>query len=488
MGNKKLRVCNSVIVVIGPKEVGMSSSTALQLPWRATPTAFRLVLLGTGLLWVATLALVLRPAGSAPATPVAEVLVAPGFWILVGLVLLADCYPWLPSMRDVRGDLRFVWSMSISLGAIVAFGAPAVLLPGLSGMLTSLARGSAPWWRTTINALGFGLIGAVALLLVQLAQRWTGPVPAAGPWSVTVVGLLVSAAALLVNGTFLGLASAALGNSTFLASCRQSARALRIWGFSLICVPLIAALALTAPWALLPLVIVVGALNQLSRTMLRSTAAARTDPLTRLANRVTLTRRLSTRIAALDTAGGVPVYLLLVDLDGFKAVNDTHGHLLGDAALRRVADRLRTAVAAGDLVARYGGDEFAVVPGPGSTASIAVETAQRIQRVLAEPLRIGGRALAIGASIGLAATTDPRTDVLELVERADRDLYRVKKQTVPVERRGTAPPVGQTRQTLEPSWTTAFQGAVTAPATGWPGVHLSITPATSSVPTPGSVS
>lgn len=457
----------------------MSTSTNLQVPWRATPRRFRLLLVLAAVLWLAVLAVVLTPGRIDAVMPVTEALRAPGFWIAVVLVLLADCYPWLPSMRDVRGDLRFVWSATISLGAIMAFGAPAVLLPAVSGMLTSLARGRAPWWRTAVNAISFGLVGAISLLLVDLAQTLTGPRPATDPLAATLTGLLVAAVALFVNGALLAVASAALGRSTVASSWRETRRALRIWGVSLVAIPLVATLALDAPWALLPLVIVIAALNQLSRTMLRSTAAARTDPLTRLANRVTLTRRLGTRIRAVDTSRpghGTPVYLLLVDLDGFKSVNDTHGHLLGDAVLRRVADRLRTAVAAGDLVARYGGDEFAVVPGPGSTASIAVETALRIQRVLAEPLRLGGRTITVGASVGLAATADPGTDVLELVEMADRDLYRDKKNSAPDERRAPAGAVVDPAPTT-PLWSSAAQGAMTAPATGWPGVHWSITAA-----------
>lgn len=466
----------------------MSSSAALQLPWRATPPRFRLVLVLTAALWLITLALALGPL-AVDSPPVTDALSDPGFWIVVALVLLADCYPWLPSMRDVRGELRFVWSAPLSLGAIVAFGAPAVLLPAVSGLLTSLARGAAPWWRSSINAMCFGLIGAMSLLLVELARVWTGPRPATDPLSVTagdplfvtVVGLLVAVVALVVNGSVLAVASATLGRSTVAASWRQTRRALRIWGISLVAVPLVATLAVAAPWAGLPVVIVIAALNQLSRTMLRSTAAARTDPLTRLANRVTLTRRLATRISAVDLSGsgsgGTRVYLLLIDLDGFKSVNDTHGHLLGDAVLRRVADRLRSAVPAGDLVARYGGDEFAVVPGPGSTASIAVETAERIRRALAEPLRLGGQTITVGASIGLAATADPRTDVLELVEMADRDLYRVKKSVALVERRLSVVDDEPDGGSFAPVWSTAAQGAFTAPATGWPGVHWSITAA-----------
>jgi diguanylate cyclase (GGDEF)-like protein len=138
-----------------------------------------------------------------------------------------------------------------------------------------------------------------------------------------------------------------------------------------------------------------------------------TDPLTGIGNRSALRRRL-------DTAPG-PVSLAIIDLDHFKPVNDTHGHDIGDAVLRVVADRLRGAVRADDLVVRYGGDEFVVVFANETPPDGAAQLAQRIVATLAAPIALHGLAITVGASIGLATA-----GAHAVVHDADAALYRAK--------------------------------------------------------------
>jgi diguanylate cyclase (GGDEF)-like protein len=139
------------------------------------------------------------------------------------------------------------------------------------------------------------------------------------------------------------------------------------------------------------------------------------DPLTGLANRALF----GTRIAE---AGGTAA-ILIIDLDGFKAVNDTLGHHAGDALLRAVADRLRAAVRAGDTVARLGGDEFAVLL-PGATPADAGELTLRVQESFAEPVPIDAVRVTIRASIGVAHGPLARAE--DLLRDADSAMYATK--------------------------------------------------------------
>ena len=146
------------------------------------------------------------------------------------------------------------------------------------------------------------------------------------------------------------------------------------------------------------------------------------DALTGLGNRRYLDEALSALLSE-----GVPVGLLYVDLDGFKAVNDAYGHDVGDELLVRVAQRLAEAVQAGDTVARVGGDEFIVgLRGVGEEAR-AKRIGERVLAVLAEPFDIRGARLSVGASFGVATASGPslREDA---VHRADQDLLAAKRR------------------------------------------------------------
>ncbi|RBY83108.1 diguanylate cyclase domain-containing protein [Blastococcus sp. TF02A-26] len=137
------------------------------------------------------------------------------------------------------------------------------------------------------------------------------------------------------------------------------------------------------------------------------------DPLTGLPNR----RLLLRRIAELGVDGG-DWALLLVDLDDFKSVNDSFGHIVGDQVLIEMAGRLREVVRDTDVCARLGGDEFAVLIAQSAGLNSALEAADRLREAIRIPMCIAGRRLVIDASVGVAAGAADR-DAQTLLRDAD---------------------------------------------------------------------
>jgi len=149
------------------------------------------------------------------------------------------------------------------------------------------------------------------------------------------------------------------------------------------------------------------------------------DALTDLANRVLLNERLEQALGRrIHREEFVAVHHL--DLDQFKAVNDTFGHPAGDKLLKIVADRLRGLVRETDTIARMGGDEFVIVQAPISDPADATSLAQRVIEVIGEPFDIDGHQAMIGASIGIAVGPNDGLRPDRLLRNADLALYRAK--------------------------------------------------------------
>jgi diguanylate cyclase (GGDEF)-like protein len=148
------------------------------------------------------------------------------------------------------------------------------------------------------------------------------------------------------------------------------------------------------------------------------------DSLTGLPNRELFCDRLEQALGRARRRT-VPLAVLFVDLDGFKAINDTHGHEVGDDILVEAAARLRALVRASDTVARYGGDEFTVLAEDVGDLETARQLGERIAEELGRPYAGG---LQLGASVGVAFAANPAATTPDgLIRRADHAMYRSKR-------------------------------------------------------------
>ncbi|MFF1547589.1 putative bifunctional diguanylate cyclase/phosphodiesterase [Streptomyces sp. NPDC058291] len=295
---------------------------------------------------------------------------------------------------------RHRWRQGVLHGAvdILGIGAGALLLAAC-GRIPSVERPWAPDTWTFYTAPQVILV-AVAYLAVTRVLLWYLHAPRVG-------GLPTVARTALL---------------------RQGLMAVALLGIA----PLICVVAPAKP-VLLPLFAI--PLIALDSTLWIARARAEEqlrDPLTGLPNRQWLLERIWT---ALDDAEriGARAALMLIDLDRFRSVNDTLGHLAGDRLLLQIADRLRIALPRGAEVARLGGDEFAVLLPVADSTTSASRIARALVADLGSPLDLDGLTLVLEASAGVAVFPDHALDAEGLLRRADVAMYQAKRDRTGVE-------------------------------------------------------
>lgn len=325
---------------------------------------------------------------------------------------------------------------ALTLGVLILYGwVPAGLVALAVAGLVGAARRQR--WRqgllhASVDVLGIGA-GALALAVFgetpSVESPW-GP-DDWGPSAVPAVAL-AAVGYLLVTRLLLWFSVVPRGGGlptiARTALLRQALVAVALLGIA----PLICVVAVTQP-VLLPLFSI--PLIALDSTLWIARARAEEqlkDPLTGLPNRQWLLERTWT---ALDEAErlGTRSALLLIDLDRFRAVNDTLGHLAGDRLLLQISERLRRALPGAAEAARLGGDEFAVLlPTTDSTTS-AQRVARHLVAELSSPLDLDGLTLVLEASAGLAVFPDHALDAEGLLRRADVAMYQAKRDRTGVE-------------------------------------------------------
>jgi diguanylate cyclase (GGDEF)-like protein len=350
------------------------------------------------------------------------------FWLMGALVLVGELMPIDVPRRD--GADRVAISTAFAFAMLLQFGLlPAVLAYAAASAIADVnARLSLV--KVTFNAAQYGLsLAASALVLAALGHE----APIASIATALPAVLASGATFFLVNHVLAGVGVALIiGESPARYLLSDLPFQVLTAGFVLALSPVVVASS-EASMALVPLALLpVLALYIGARRAALDTHRAFHDALTDLPNRLLLHERLD-RALARARAEHEPLALLLVDLDDFKAVNDTLGHAYGDRLLGDVADRMRAALGRDDLLARLGGDEFAVLPAGACDAERGRVVAERLVAALEQPFEVDGILLDVRASVGLACFPDHGSAPDELLRGADVALYVAKAAQRPVE-------------------------------------------------------
>jgi diguanylate cyclase (GGDEF)-like protein len=405
-------------------------SSRLRRPWgapstwalRALPAQTVALVLGVSLL---ALALLVLTAASTPVRP-HDLGV---FAVLLGAALASlEAVRRVPEPVGNANDMLAAWCVPI-----------AVLLPPVYSLVAAGVLMAVTQWRTSriavfkrvYSAAAIGLAHAAASSLFHaLPEPWRDwEQVAEHPAHLTASVFAVAVLAKLVNA---GLIGVAVKTADLEATWR---RVFVVDDGRLECTEVCAGVLVAVGVGLSPLLALVALppVLLLQRGMLYAQlhAAARTDQKTGLLNATTWEREAAASLSAARRAGR-PASVLLVDIDHFKRVNDTHGHLVGDDVLRSVADVLRSQFREEqDLLCRFGGEEFAVLL-PGLDSTEAPKAADRLRRAIADRVTPAGTTLVqVTVSVGVAVAhpaSEPTTDVQELLARADLGLYRAKDE------------------------------------------------------------
>ena len=167
-------------------------------------------------------------------------------------------------------------------------------------------------------------------------------------------------------------------------------------------------------------------ISELKAAQQRLEYEATHDLLTSLPNRA-MFREIGERALARATRTNEPVAVVFLDLDGFKLVNDSYGHDVGDRVLAQVARRLREAVRLGDTVARLGGDEFVILCEQPQSEERMLELSTRLIEVVSEPINLTEQPVSVGASAGIAYGAGDGGGIGGMIREADIALYRAKR-------------------------------------------------------------
>jgi diguanylate cyclase (GGDEF)-like protein len=349
------------------------------------------------------------------------------FWLLAAFVLAGELLP-IPVPRR-NGLAKVTISTAFAFAILLRFGiGPAAAVYVVSVVIADGVSGVAPI-KILFNAAQYALaIGAAGGLLIL-----TGAAPPLAEISAGQVPLVVAAGAtfFVVNHVLACIGAALLAGLPIRSYIRDDLT-FQVWtaGCLLAFAPAVVASA-DQTLALVPVCFVpVFAVYVGGRQAAVNSHRAYHDALTELPNRASLAQNLQTALGAADHEHR-PLAVLLLDVDDFKAINDTLGHEFGDLVLKQIGHRLTDALGDHDVLARLGGDEFAVVVE--AAPQDAERTAHRLLSALDHPMQVESLSLRIAASIGIACFPQHGRNVRELLRHADVAMYCAKASDVSVE-------------------------------------------------------
>jgi diguanylate cyclase (GGDEF)-like protein len=334
---------------------------------------------------------------------------------------------------------RFALALLQTLLTMITLILLNVDLHRLWGLLAGLYAQPHPLDLRDSLSLGFAALN-LTIVGLSVAVATTG-------WFIGLLAisdmLLLAGVAWVLNGVPPALYPAYVLIMFMATSSPTIAGAVSLTG--LLCVSYVGMLALVGPrssvaFLVIPVLLLGAALfggktgiaqSQMRRRSEKQEAVKKegqTDTLTRLPNRAGFLERVERSIRCAKKNDQFHFAVLFLDLDGFKPINDKLGHKAGDAVLVETARRLEVCLRKGDMVARYGGDEFTLIIDNVTGRVDAVRVAERILKKVQEPIVVGRQKVQVGSSIGIALSTNVYERPEDLIRDADLAMYRAKQQ------------------------------------------------------------
>ena len=345
--------------------------------------------------------------------------------LLVVALVIGECVPMRIVHHGSEGEITT--SATFALALLLITGVEVTMIAMTIAAVVADLRQRKERPRTLFNVGQYAIaIWVAALALGALSDLDSGGARAFGPddlfgSTVAALAFFITNAALVARAVSL-VDGAAFWRYLHTDLALQTSTVGILLGLGPILVITAEFSLLALPLLMLPLV----ALHRAGRQAVENQREALHDPLTGLPNRMLLHDRVVGALTLAKREGRLTA-VMLVDLDGFKEINDTLGHHEGDALLCCVAERLRNALRASDTVARLGGDEFAIVLGDVADAKAACAVAQDLCDVIKRPLTMTGDLMVqVRASIGVAVSPDHGQDPETLMRHADVAMYQAK--------------------------------------------------------------